>query len=67
MLECFFSWGTSVKECPKLHLTTGLRNGPSANKQALLLETLTVACLFRKPTTLNEIMPAFFTDCFIMI
>jgi len=34
-------------------ITAGLRKGPTANKTALLLESSTLAFLFRKPTTLN--------------
>ena len=42
------------EECPKLHLTTGLRKGGKANKNALLLNCSTLAFLFRKPTTLAK-------------
>ena len=33
---------------PAKRATTALHQGPSANKQAFLLDILTVACLFRK-------------------
>lgn len=44
-----------MKECPKLHLTTGLHKGHVANKNALSLGESTLAFLFRKSPTLNEI------------
>lgn len=40
-------------ECPKLHLTTGLRKGREANKNAILLNLSTLAFLFRKATPLS--------------
>ena len=43
------------EECPKLHLTTGLRKGQKTNKNALLLNLSTLAFSFRKPKTSAEI------------
>jgi hypothetical protein len=44
------------EECPKLHLTTGLRKGQKANKTALYWIPMTLAFLFRKPITIRKML-----------